>query len=255
MESYFGYLSLILLKILKTHIMKNLMIFALFIFCLVAAQVSFAQTTDEVVEKYVTALGGKEKMLALKTVKMTGAMSVQGADVALVVTRKHMVGSRTDISVMGTENFQLVTPEKSWSYMPVQGQSSPEEAPEDQHKSMINQLDVQGALVNYKEKGHSVEFKGKETVDGTECYKLTVVFKTGKTSTYYINTKTDRLLKSTSMVSRNGEEMEMSTSFSDYKQNKDGYWFAYSTTTPQGELSYSLIETNIPVDDSIFKAN
>jgi hypothetical protein len=255
MENYFANLFLILLKILKTHIMKNLLIFGLFIFCLVAAQVSFAQTTDEIVDKYVTALGGKEKMAALKTVKMTGSMSVQGADVAIVATRKHMVGSRTDISVMGMENFQLVTPDKSWSFMPVQGQSSPEELPEDQHKSMVNQLDVQGALVNYKEKGHTVEYKGKETVDGTECYKLAVVFKTGKKSTYYINTKTDRLFKSTSTVSRNGEEMEISTSFSDYKQNKDGYWFAYSTTTPQGELSYSLVETNVPVDDSVFKAN
>ncbi len=231
------------------------MIFALFIFCLVAAQVSFAQTTDEIVEKYVTALGGKEKMLALKTVKMTGAMSVQGADVALVITRKHMVGSRTDISVMGTENYQLVTPDKSWSFMPIQGNSSPEEATEEQHKSQVGQLDIQGTLFNYKEKGHKVEYKGKETVDGTECYKLAIVSKNGKDITYFIDTKTDRLFKSTSKSSRNGEEMEIATTFADYKQTKDGYWFAHSTTTPQGELSISSIETNTIVDDSIFKAN
>lgn len=235
--------------------MKNLLIFGLFVFCLVAAQTSFAQTTDEVVEKYITAQGGKEKMLALKTVKMTASMSVQGMDVALVITRKHMVGSRTDISVMGMENYQLITPEKSWSFMPVQGQSSPEEATEEQHKSQVGQLDLQGALLNYKEKGHTVEYKGKETVEGVECYKLVLVSKIGKTTTYYISTKTDRTVKSVSKAVRNGEEMEIATTFSDYKQNKDGYWFAYSSTTPQGDLSISSIETNVPVDDSVFKAN
>ncbi|MBP6432215.1 MAG: hypothetical protein KA319_10635 [Ferruginibacter sp.] len=235
--------------------MKNLMIFAFFIFCLVAAQVSFAQTTDEIVEKFITAQGGKEKMLALQTVKMTGGLSVQGADVALTINRKHMVGARTDISVMGTENFQLTTPEKSWSYMPVQGQSAPEELPEDVHKSTVGQLDLQGVLLNYKEKGHAVEYKGKETANGTECYKLVITTKMGKSLTYFIDVKTDRLLKVVSKAMRNGEESEIETAFSDYRQTKEGYWFAYAMTSPQGDISYSLIETNVAIDDSIFKAN
>lgn len=235
--------------------MKNLMIFGIFIICLVAAQFTFAQTTDEVVDKYVVALGGKEKMLELKTVKMIGALSVQGADVALTINRKHMVGARTDISVMGTENFQLTTPDKSWSYMPVQGQSSPEEVSDEQHKSMVGSLDLQGALVNYKEKGNTVELKGKETVNGTECYKLIINTKNGKTLTYFIDVKTDRLLKAISKSMRNGEEMEIETTFSDYRQTKEGYWFAYAMTTVQGDVSYSSIETNVAIDDSIFKAN
>jgi hypothetical protein len=235
--------------------MKNLMIFAFFIFCLVAAQVSYAQTADEIVEKFITAQGGKEKMLALKTVKMVGAMSVQGADVVLTINRKHMVGARTDISVMGTENFQLTTPDKSWSFMPIQGQSSPEEATEEQHKSLVGSIDLQGVLFNYKEKGNAVEVKGKETVNGTECYKLIINTKGGKTLTYFIDTKTDRLVKTISKSMRNGEEVEMETTFSDYRQTKDGYWFAHSMTTIQGEVSYSSIETNVPIDDSLFKAN
>jgi hypothetical protein len=235
--------------------MKNLMIFAFFIFCLVAAQVSFAQTTDEIVEKFITAQGGKEKMLALKTVKMTGGLSVQGADVALTINRKHMVGARTDISVMGTENYQLTTPDKSWSYMPIQGQSAPEEASEEQHKSMVGSLDLQGVLVNYKEKGHAVELKGKETVNGTECYKIAITTKSGKSLTYFVDVKTDRLLKVISKAMRNGEESEVETVFSDYRQTKDGYWFAFAMTSPQGDVSYSSIEANVTIDDSIFKAN
>ncbi|MBL0144980.1 MAG: hypothetical protein IPP48_03665 [Chitinophagaceae bacterium] len=235
--------------------MKNLVIFGLFIICLVAAQVSFAQTTDEIVEKYIDALGGKDNMNALQTVQMSGSMSVQSADVALVITRKHMVGARTDISVMGTENYQIVTPEKSWSFMPIQGQSSPEEVSAEQHNAMVTQLDVQGSLVNYKEKGSSVEYKGKETVDGAECYKLVLTYKTGKVANYFIDTKTNRLIKSSSKMVVNGEEMENATSFSNFKQNADGYWFPYTQISSRGELSIDTVETNIKVDDAIFKVN
>ena len=70
-----------------------------------------------------------------------------------------------------------------------------------------------------------------------------------------LNKKTDRILKITSKSLRNGEEIESTTTFSDYKQNKDGYWFAYGMTTSQGEISYSEIETNVAVDDAFFKVN
>ncbi len=235
--------------------MKNLLIFAFFIFCLVAAQVSFAQTADEVVDKYITALGGKEKMLALKTVKMTGSMNVQGADVSLVRTQKHLVGNRLDLSVMGTENYQLTTPEKSLRFFPIQNMSSPEEAGADQHASNLNSLDINGTFINYQEKGTTVESLGKESPDGIECYKLKVTYKNGKSSTYFINTKTNQLYKTSTMANVNGEDTEVSTTFSNHKQNADGYWFAYTISTPNGEINFEKIETNVPVDDAIFKAN
>jgi len=43
------------------------------------------------------------------------------------------------------------------------------------------------------------------------------------------------------------------TTFSDYKQNADGYWFAYTFVGPRGVTHYNNIVTNVPVDESIFK--
>jgi hypothetical protein len=45
----------------------------------------------------------------------------------------------------------------------------------------------------------------------------------------------------------------METSFADYKQNADGFWFPYSMTTMNGTITYEKIETNVKVDESIFK--
>ena len=234
--------------------MRNLLIFGFFVMAMIMVQFAHAQTADDVIDKYITAMGGKEKMMSLTSVKMTGSFNVQGTDVSVVSTRKHMVGYRLDFSVMGTDNYQLVTPAKGWIFMPIQGQSAPEEMPEDLYKSGQNQMDLQGAFINYKEKGHTIEMAGKETIDGTECYKLKVTFKNGNKTDYYIDTKTNRLYKTNGKINVNGEEVDSYTVYSNYKQ-VDGFWFPFTTVSQRGETNYEKIEANIAVDDSVFKNN
>ena len=229
------------------------MIFGLFILAMVFAQFTYAQTADEIVEKYITAMGGKDKLASLKTVKMEGNMSVQGADVAIVMTKAHLIGMRTDISVMGTENYQIVTPTKGIVFMPVQGMSEPTPMSDEQLKGSLSQLDIQGTLFNYKEKGTTIELDGKETIDKDEAYKLKVTTKTGTISTYYVSTATSFIIKTTGKRKINGEEIEIANTNSNFKQNADGYWFPYTTTNAQGTIDFSTIETNKPVDEGIFK--
>ncbi len=233
--------------------MKNLAILGLFIMAMILVQFAHAQTADEVVDKYIAALGGKEKLMSLKTVKMEGSMSVQGTDLTITATRSHMVGMRMDIEVMGMSNYQVANTTKGASFWPVQGMDAPVDMEPEQYKSVSNQLDLHGALCNYKEKGHTVELLGSEKVDGNDAHKLKVTFKNGVVSNYFIDAKTGRLLKTTGMAKVQGEEMEVSSTYSDYKQNADGYWFAYSVTQMQGTIVYDKISTNIPVDESIFK--
>ncbi|CAN5890776.1 hypothetical protein BH11BAC4_BH11BAC4_26800 [soil metagenome] len=233
--------------------MKNLIIFGLFVMALICVQFAQAQTVDEIVDKNVAAMGGKEKLMSLKTVKMEGTMSTQGFELAITNTRTNMVGVRLDIEVNGSTNYQVANTTKGSAFWPVRGMDAPEEMEPAQFKSAQNQMDLQGALCNYKAKGTTVELAGKETVDGAEANKLKVTFKNGIVINYFIDTKTDRLVKSTGMVNTNGQEMEVVTTYSGYKQNADGYWFAYEVTTQQGTISYEKISTNIPIDESIYK--
>ena len=233
--------------------MKNLIVFGLFILSLVLVQFAQAQTADEVVNKYIDALGGKDKLSSLKSVKLTGSMSIQGTDISLTITKLHMKGMRMDISVMGTENYQIITPDKGTMFMPVQGMASPTDMPEEQLKAAQSQLDVQSSLLDYKEKGNSIELLGKEKVDGADNFKMKITFKNGITSTYFIGADNYRLNKSVSKRTINGEEMEIENTYSNYKQ-VDGFWFPFTATSSvQGETNYDKIETNVPVDESIFK--
>ncbi len=236
--------------------MKSLVIFCVFLFCLVLAQFAQAQTVDEVIDNYINAIGDKEKLLALKTSKMEGSMSVQGFDVNIVNTIAHGVGSRTDIVVPGAgEGFQIMTPTKGWSYMPFQGQTSPEEVSKELVKEGQTSLDMQSPLLNYAEKGNTAELMGKEKVDGADCYKIKVTLREGRVSMMFFDATTYYRVKSISMKKVNGKDSEEITTYSDFKKIPEGYVFPFSTTTTRGTLMITNIEINKPVDESIFKAN
>jgi len=232
--------------------MKKLRIGLLAVAAIISVQSIKAQTVDEIVEKHLTALGGKEKLLSLKTVKMTGNLNTQGFDVGITVTVTQGVGSRNDISVPGMgEGFQVMNATKGWNFMPFMGQASPEEVSADQVKASQGMLDLQGSLLNYKEKGYKVELLGKEKVGAAECYKLKLTNAAGKESTLFIDAATFYRVKS---IVKIGED-EVENSYSDFKKNEEGFVFPFSQTNERGTIVFSSIETNKPVDEKIFTIN
>ena len=235
--------------------MKKLQLSILAIASLLNIQTINAQTVDEVVNKHIEAMGGKEKLLSLKTLKMEGTMNAMGQDVAITLTKSHLVGQRVDISVMGMTGYQLNTPTQGMGFMPFGGQTEPKAWPEEQVKSSFPQLDLQGTFVNYKEKGTQLELQGKETTEGEECNKIKATFKNGTITTYFISTKTNYIVKTSGMRNIGGEEKEISTVFSNYKPTAEGYIFANTTVTTNGEINYEKIEVNKPVDEKLFTAN
>jgi hypothetical protein len=72
-------------------------------------------------------------------------------------------------------------------------------------------------------------------------------------SFYFIGSKNNRINKTSGKRVVNGEEMDLETTYSNYKQTPDGFWFAYTTSSMQGETNFDKIEANIKVDESIFK--
>jgi hypothetical protein len=236
--------------------MEKLTLGLLAIAAVISIQSIKAQTIDEVIDKYEIALGGKEKLLTLQSVKMTGSVNVQGFEVGVTVTTVNGVGTRNDISVPGMgEGFQVVNPKKGWDFMPFRGQTSPEEVSDEQLKASQGLLDLQGLLVNYKDKGSQVELLGKENVSGAECYKLKLTNKIGKVYTLFIDAKTFYQVKWIYKSYSSNGEVDTEISYGDYKKTADGFVFPFLQTIESGSIVFKTIETNQPVDEKIFIVN
>lgn len=238
--------------------MKTFKLLALFITAAFSVTSVKAQTADEIISKHVEAIGGLDKWKSITSMIQTGTMTAQGAQLEVVATVLHGKGSRQDITVMGMNNYMILTQTEGWRYFPVQGQQAPEAITADDVKEGQDGLDIAGALVDYKAKGHSAEYLGKEDVDGTECHKIKITLKSGKSQTYFIDPSNFYILKSISVTKSNGQEAELTSSYSNYQKLPEGIVVPMNIGIPFApgmtfEFVVTKVELNKPIDESIFK--
>ena len=214
-----------------------------------------AQTVDEIIEKHLAAIGGKEKLMQLNTMIMEGNLTVQGMDIPIKISQEHNKGQRVEISVMGMTGYLINTPAEGWNFFPFQGQATPEAMSAEAVKEATDQLDLQNSLMNYKEKGHQVEYISKEDFEGTECFKLKVLFKGGAEATMFFDPVTYYMIKQITKTKSTGQEAVQEQTFSNFTK-QDGYVFPFSLSGvgPGGVVTVTKIEINIPLDESLFKA-
>ena len=221
---------------------------------LLIASISFAQSVEEIVKKNVDAIGGAEAWKKINSVQQEGILTVQGGtEVNVALFAVNGKGMRQNISVMGMTGYQIVTPAAGWSFMPFQGQTAPEALTPEQLKESIDDLDVQGKLVDYAAKGTKVELLGKDDVEGTECFKVRITTKSGNVETVFIDPKSYYVVRSIAKRTANGQETDVTTDYSNYQKLPEGIVVPMSLTLPFGELKISKVEVNKTVDESIFK--
>ncbi len=212
-----------------------------------------AQSADDIVKKHIEAKGGLENWQKVKSMKMVGSINAGGQEIEMTLTRVQDKASRMDMKMAGMENYQIVTTKEGWQYFPIGGQTKPEAMTDDEVKQSADELDIQGPLVNYKEKGNTITFLGKDDVEGTECYKLKVTYKTGKEVTMCFDASNYYLIRQTEKLKANGKEMEQTVNLSNYKKLPEGIMVPMTMNMGQGEITFKTVEVNPTIDESIFK--
>jgi hypothetical protein len=251
--------------------MKNLFLFGLLILLLVAVQFASGQTVDDIINKYIDARGGKDKLNSIKSIYMEGSREMMGNEVSVKVTKEQGKLSRTDIEMGSTNGFILITDKEAWTYFPMHS-SSAEKMPDDAVASLQTELDIAGPLVDYAVKGHKAELIGKDSIDGNEDYKIKLTTSTGKIINYWIDTKT-YLVSQTSQkntggfggrrnnaANSNAELGDVITVYKDYSA-EDSILFPHTIEIKSsggngrgsGGTTFDKIQLNIPVDAKLYK--
>ena len=215
---------------------------------------SFAQdlTADQIVNKYIDAIGGKAAWSKVNSIVMKGSLKVQGAEVEVTTTVLDKKGAKQDIRIGGMNGYNIITADSGWNYFPWAGQKIPEPITADDLKQAQDQLDVQGNLIDYAAKGHKVELLGKDDVDGVEAYKLKETLKSGKEETIYIDPETFLIIRDVTKQKANGQEVEQKTDLSNYQKLPEGIVVPMSIKLGMGELVLTEVKVNSNVDPSIF---
>ncbi len=194
-----------------------------------------AQTVDELIEKNIAARGGREKLKAVESIRVTGKMMVgPGIEAPFVRESARPNKLRMEFTIQGMTAVQTFDGTSAWALMPFLGKKEAEAMSADELKDVEDQADIDGPLVDYKEKGHTVELIGKEDIEGTPAYKLKVTKKNGGTDFVYLDADSFLEIKGESKRTVRGQDVEIETSLGDYKE-VEGVLYPYSIQqTPKG---------------------
>lgn len=217
-----------------------------------------AQTADEVVAKFIKTVGGMERIQAVKSLRRTGRYDGGGGFEAVIVEenkRPNLV--RQEFQIQGMTAVTAFDGKTGWKIEPWNGKKDAEPLGEEEMKGIVEDSDLDGPLVNYKEKGVRVEYAGKDEFEGTEVYKLKVTLKDGDVRFYYMDTDYFVPIKIDIKRTVRGAEREYETLLGDYKE-VNGWYLPFSVESgPKGsqsrsKVTYEKIEANVPFDDRIF---
>lgn len=214
-----------------------------------------AQTADEIIAKYITAIGGADKWTKVQSLKIEGQVEVQGISIPYTMQCIQMKGMRVDAEFQGNKIIDIVTPEKGWSQNPLAGKASLDPISADELKTKVDDLDIQDAFIDYKAKGSTVEFLGKDEEDGNEYFKIKLTSKNNNEKTYFFDTKTNLVYKVESMVKQQGQEVKTSVKYLDYQTTDYGIKMAFKQDQGMMMMVTKKVTVNAPIDEAIFKAN
>jgi hypothetical protein len=169
--------------------MRHAVIVLLAVCCFGA--VSHSQTADELIAKNIQARGGMEKMKAIKTMRVTAKFDGGGGFTASVGQENQRPNLlRETFKLQGMTAVQAYDGSAGWQIQPFGGKKDPELMGEDDVRDLLLDADFDGPLVDYKEKGSTVEYMGHDTVDGDDALRLKVTLKNGDIIYCYLDPDT-----------------------------------------------------------------
>jgi hypothetical protein len=217
-------------------------------------------TVDELVAKNIEAKGGATALQSLQSVRFTGKLLVNEGQIQFgyLQTKKRPGAVRTDATLQGMTAVQAYDGKEGWKISPFQGRKDPEKLSADDLKSLIEDAEIDGPLVDWKAKGSTVDYLGREDVDGTLAYKLKVVRKDGDVCFVYLDP--DHFLEIRVLTQRieHGAQTEVETDFGDYEKI-GGVFLPFSAeagskgSPDKQKVVIEKADANVSVDDALFR--
>ncbi len=184
------------------------------------AACSSPSPVDEIVASNLAARGGTERLQALQSIRETGTATASGGRVARVVREIKRPGLfRLEFSSQGTTSVFAHDGETSWQVAPLQGQLEPQvTTPEANTAPGVDERDIEGPLVNWRQKGHLVELVGREALPGGEAFKLKLTLEDGAIRYDYIDVESRQVVRSDTTRTIRGRPVQLEDTFSDFRE-------------------------------------
>lgn len=201
-------------------------------------------TADDVINKYLNALGGKEKLEGVQSYALLAEAEMQGTKLNLELKKTAKNQFMQDLKVMGNSMSRRVL-DGDMGYMVMQGQRK------DLGEEELKKAKEESAPfpeLNYL--NNSVVLEGIETVEGKKAYKLKI---SDEKSIFY-DMESGLKLQEVNTTEMQGQKMQQTLIYDDYKE-VSGIKFPFKLTQSMGPQSMEFLVQEIKVNEGVSDAD
>jgi len=209
-------------------------------------------TADKVISKFIDALGGKEKLESVKTVRTKMSADMMGNKIDMELVKKAPNKLLMEATMGGNVVMKRVFDGENGSAMQM-GRPIPMD------ETMLKEMSIEAHMfpeLEYKSMNIDTKLVGVEKVDGKEAYMVEVTLPTGSKATHYFDTESGLKVRESQVAQTPQGEMVVATDIGDYKEI-EGVKFPHEIKQPMGGgmkmvLKTQSIEVNPEVSDDVF---
>ncbi|WP_299530997.1 pitrilysin family protein [Ulvibacterium sp.] len=204
------------------------------------AEVPEGITANDVLNTYINALGGKEKLEGVQSYALMAEAEMQGMKLNLELKKTANNQFMQDVKVMGNSMSKQVL-DGNMGYMVMQGQRK--DLGEEELKK-VREESAPFPELNYL--NNNVVLEGVETVDGKKAYKLRI---TDEKSIFY-DMESGLKLQEVNTTEMQGQQMQQTLIYDDYKE-VSGIQFPFKLTQSMGPQSMEFLVKEIKVNEGV----
>jgi hypothetical protein len=234
---------------------------SLFIALLIVALAPLnAQTADEIINNYFENTGGISNWEKLDGIKMEAEADAQGMIIPVHIFQTKDGKQLVKINLQGQEMTQVsFDGETLWTtnFMTMAAEKSDQESTDNMKKQME---DFPSPLLNYKEKGYTVEKLENETIEGTDTFKIMLTqsplivdgVEVANVTYFYFETENFVPIVTDSKIQQGPMKGQMNkTTLSDYEE-VNGLYFPFSMNMGGQGISIKKITLNPEISMDMF---
>jgi zinc protease len=209
-------------------------------------------TPEQVYDKYIKSIGGRDKIKKVKDLTTKATLSVQGASLDVVKYDKAPNKTFMTANMGGNEAFKMVFDGKK-GYQMQMGQKQETLGKELEDRKIESYFVYESAL---KELGLKLKMLELVSIDGKDAYKVEMTYPSGNKMIQYFDKESGLKVKEEKSADTPQGPMLQTIEYSDYKEIEGIKMpFKISQSNPNFSLEFNIlsVEVNKGVKDDVFK--
>ncbi len=210
-------------------------------------------TGEKVVENYLEAIGGREKLTEVQDMTMKMAANVRGAQMEM--TRQVMKPGMFALTVK--MNGQVMQQQKYDGEKGMSMQMGQKQMLEGEQLDALKQQAKMFPELSYVKDGYQLELKGVEEVDGQQAYKVAITTPEGEKVNEFYSVESGYKIRTVATREGQGQTVTITQDLGDY-QEVNGIMIPYDTTI-SGMMPMPLnmevtgVQINEGIEGAVFK--